>query len=244
MEIKGFLHVTVLKVGKDPIAAHVGLRDKNKVYLGVFAHSPFLAQHSPGKLHVLMLGVKLAEENYSAFDLTPGDDPWKERFATDRENVYMATVHFHARLMNYHLRKQMKATAKYGLRLIGLTPHSTRSIFKKLRTKILPQKCTQEMAGRRGVRLYIFRCKDIEQLSRQRFSMKKNHIPDLSAFQPFGTGQTRKDFLTKCLNRFKDGCHVYTLVESGLLLHSAWLVPQQPEGFFPKVDQTQSYLPR
>ncbi len=43
-------HCTALLVGAEPAALHLGFRNDKDVVLGLIAHSPFLARHSPGKL--------------------------------------------------------------------------------------------------------------------------------------------------------------------------------------------------
>src|SRR5918996_3192136 len=84
MDVPRLIHATVLRVGNHVASAHIGLYNRDSVLLGVLAHSPFLAQHSPGKLHVLMLGVELAKQDIPIFDLTPGGE-YKERFATHHD---------------------------------------------------------------------------------------------------------------------------------------------------------------
>ena len=58
------MHVTVFKAGDRLLGAHIGVRNKDEVMLGVVAHSPFLAEHSPGKLHILQLGLMLHNQGF------------------------------------------------------------------------------------------------------------------------------------------------------------------------------------
>ena len=57
MAQEGLLHVTVMTLGQRLVAAHIGIRNKSEVMLGIVGHSPFLAEHSPGKLHILQLRI-------------------------------------------------------------------------------------------------------------------------------------------------------------------------------------------
>ena len=244
MEIPNLLHATVLMVGKETAAAHIGLRDKDKVYLGVFAHSPFFAQHSPGKLHLLMLGEKLARENYVALDLTPGDDPWKDRFATAYEDVCVTTVYFnYASFVRHRTKMKMKAGAKNGLRLVGLAPHSMRLSFETLMTKLRTIAVQRTKPYGRALRLYTFKREEVSKLPRTKPLMHRNHIQSLLNFLTPGCHHTRKEFLNNCLMRLEEECQVYTHVEHGLLLHYAWMAPRHVETFLPEVSQIDYYLP-
>ena len=77
----------MLSVGGKFAAAHIGAITNDTVHLGVIAHSPLYAEHSVGKLQLLLLARHLAGEGFKTFDLTPGDDPWKERFADAHDDV-------------------------------------------------------------------------------------------------------------------------------------------------------------
>ena len=66
LEIPALLHVTVLKIDDLVVAAHIGLSDGKSCVLGIPAHSPVHAVHSPGKLQLLMLGVELAKQGFDA----------------------------------------------------------------------------------------------------------------------------------------------------------------------------------
>ena len=68
-------HVTVTYLDGRPIAALWGTVSGNTVHLGMLSHSPVLAEHSPGKLHVMQLSDYLFTEGKDALDLTPGGDP-------------------------------------------------------------------------------------------------------------------------------------------------------------------------
>ena len=244
MEVPNILHATVLMVGKEAAAAHIGLRDKDKLYLGVFAHSPFLAQHSPGKIHLLMLGERLARENYTALDLTPGDDPWKDRFATAYEDVCVTTVYFnYVSFVRHRTKMKTKAAAKNGLRLFGLTPTSVRSSLEVLMTKFRALTVQRMQRNDLNLRLYTFKRENISKLPRTKPLMNKNHIQSLLNFLPPGFDRTRKNFLNNCLARLEEGCQVYTYVEQGVLLHYAWMAPRHVETFLPGFSRFSHIIP-
>src|SRR5439155_18570984 len=71
MRIPKFLHVTVMRLNGRLIAAHVGTCNRRQVVLGTVAYSPFFASYSPGKFHMLFLGLKLEADGFEFLDLTP-----------------------------------------------------------------------------------------------------------------------------------------------------------------------------
>ena len=245
MRIPDLLHVTVLKVGKELVAAHLGVQDKEKLYLGVFAHSPFWAKHSPGKLHLLMLGEQLAKQGYSALDMTPGG-PWKERFATAHEDVHVLTVFFNrGQLIKHKIRQNFEASSKLGLRLVGLTPKTARSFLTKLprvRMTNLWVRLLRKVWHKSEFQVYIFKAHNVPKLECPKI-MRKNCLEDLLAFQPPEAWQTRQEFLARSLSYLEKGYHVYTYVEQGCLLHYGWLIEQQEKAFCSEVDQELKYLP-
>lgn len=85
---RGILHATLLKVGSHVAAFHAGLISRDWLHHGVNGQSRDFEEHSPGKIHLLMLGAFLQKENFSMLDLTPGGDAYKEMFATQHDTVF------------------------------------------------------------------------------------------------------------------------------------------------------------
>lgn len=85
---RGILHATLLKVGSHVAAFHAGLISRDWLHYGVNGHSSDFDEQSPGKIHLLMLGAFLHNENFSMLDLTPGGDEYKEMFATQYDTVF------------------------------------------------------------------------------------------------------------------------------------------------------------
>ena len=90
----GLLHVSMLSVGDELISALVGITDGRIYSLAMPMFSPFRADYSPVTLHLLMLIDMLSKEGMQVLDLTPGNDSFKERFATDHDEVRTASVYF------------------------------------------------------------------------------------------------------------------------------------------------------
>ncbi len=102
MEQRGLLHVTVFKSGERLLGAHIGVRNKDEVMLGIVAHSPFLAEHSPGKLHILQLGLMLHNQGFARLDLTPGGDAYKDDRATEYDEAHALTVFLDSKALASH----------------------------------------------------------------------------------------------------------------------------------------------
>jgi CelD/BcsL family acetyltransferase involved in cellulose biosynthesis len=90
---RGLLHVSVLRVGDAVGAAHVGVLGPREVHLAIVCFDPAMADDSPNKLLLLMLGQQLKSEGVASLDLTPGGDAWKDRFANRFDEVHELTLH-------------------------------------------------------------------------------------------------------------------------------------------------------
>ena len=141
---EGVLHVTLLKAGPDVISALFGLCDGKTYSLMMSMFAPEYARYSPIALHHLMLVERLHAEGYSALDLTPGQDSFKERFAGAYDEVQVLSIYFKQReWMKAKLRQQSKAIAKETLSALGITSESAgRNLLRVLaflRLKRLPR---------------------------------------------------------------------------------------------------------
>ncbi len=253
MAIPRVLHVTALRVGEEIASSHIGVYNKDQVLLGTLAHSPFFARHSPGKLHILMLGEELAKEGITAFDLTPGGE-YKDRFATHHDSTHVLTVFFNAtQRFKYKSKRKLIAGAKYGLQLARITPaqaqETVAQVNHKLRlTKVskLPPKlftvARKQLWNTLEMRIYTY---DVEQARRLEVPqlMKRDYLPDLLAYRPSEAWQSRFSvFLRSALTSLEGGSHVYTRVEDGLLVNYAWLIERQEKAHITEVGQD-LYLP-
>ena len=90
---KGLLRATILRVGSAMGSAHLDMINGDDVLNYLTAYAPALSRQSPGSLHTLMLAQQLAEEGVQRYDLSPGGG-YKDRYATDRDEVHRMTVQF------------------------------------------------------------------------------------------------------------------------------------------------------
>lgn len=253
MAIPKVLHVTVLRVGDEIASSHIGVNNKDQVLLGTLAYSPSFARHSPGKLHLLMLGEELAKEGITAFDLTPGGE-YKDRFATHHDSTHVLTVFFNAtQRFKYKTKRKLIAGAKYGLQLARITPAQAQETLAQINhkwklTKVskLPPKlfnvAHKRLSNSMEMRVYSYDLELARNVSVPEV-MKRDHLPDLMAYQPSEAWQPRFSvFLRSALTSLEGGSHVYTRAEDGRLLHYMWLIERVEKSNLTEVGQV-LYLP-
>jgi CelD/BcsL family acetyltransferase involved in cellulose biosynthesis len=202
MEVPGLLHVTVLWAGEELLAAHLGVADSHTVHWGIGSHSPFHARHSPGKLHVLLLARLLADEGIAVLDLTPGGDPWKERFSNEHDTVRELTVHpTAAALTAVRRRRRLRGAAKAAARAVGIDPAAARRTatagVRRLANGV--RAVSAVPLYRRSLPAAVTR-PEPEPLRRDR-------IEDLLAA---ADRAARREALADALRRLEDGAHLYT----------------------------------
>jgi len=235
-DVPGLMHVTALRFGSHLVAAHIGARTNREVQLGLIAHSPFLARHSPGKFHILFLAQMLMQEGYKQLDLTPGGDSYKDRFANAEDEVHTLAVYpSHTRRWKADLLAGSKAKAGDILKKVRVSPSRLRGFAAKLaRTRLrgaagsLVRKTRAWIACRRELRFYSFdagRANEIE----VSVPVRCDSLEDLLLYQPAEAWLPREN--------------VYSLVEDGRLLHFGWLIERQTKSFAAEVHQEHAFPP-
>jgi CelD/BcsL family acetyltransferase involved in cellulose biosynthesis len=122
---EGLLHVTVLKLDAEVISAAFGMADGKTYSLAMPMFSPAHARYSPMALHFLFLVEQLQRDGYLLLDLTPGPDPFKERFGAEFERVSTLSIYFKRReWVKAEVRRQSRAMIKAALSPLGLAPSS------------------------------------------------------------------------------------------------------------------------
>ena len=88
------VHVSGLWLDSRLIAFHLGIKEGKKVYLGTSSYDPSESKFSPGTLLMIRLAESLTDSGYEVFDLTPGTDSYKERFANSKQYLFRPTFYF------------------------------------------------------------------------------------------------------------------------------------------------------
>lgn len=254
LQVPHLLHATVLKIDQQIISAHVGQYNRDEVMLGVFTHSPLFAKHSPSKLHLLMLGMKLAGEGIPVFDLTPGGE-YKDRFATRYDDAYILTVFFNrAQYLRYKAVRNIAEAGKKLIAAANITPEQAKQLAERGRHKLkhikvgtLPAKASRilKKASWHTSEMRIYSMDVAAARNRPRPQlMNRDNLQDLLAFEITEAWQpTMHQFLSGALGNLEAGMHVYTRVEDGRLLHYGWLNEHHRKLFIAEVGQTLYFPP-
>lgn len=224
---RGLLHATILTVGNEVAASHIGLlSDARAVHLGINTYDPALAAHSPGNLLLAMLGVHLAAEEMPMLDLTPGGDGYKEHFATGHDAVSELTIYRDTRrrlrteslLSVIRYAKKRLQSAGYrtadavavidkvkGFRLSGL-----RALLGKWRLGANAQQ--REFRYRRSLR----------PVPGDKLSISKNRVHDALKFDSHGSAITFRAFSDLVMKRLERSNDLYCFVHDDLLRIFCW----------------------
>jgi RimJ/RimL family protein N-acetyltransferase len=235
-------HLTLTCLDGVPIAGFWGAVSDHMLHLAMLIHSPQLAEHSPGKLHLQQLAESLLDTGIDTIDLTPGGDPWKERFANAHDEVYELYLFAQPGQARAHDRRaSLEAALKAGLGHLSLKPAQLRNAMAKLR-RLRPQTLARRIAGwvseRRELRIYRLAVGEVGE-RRHDPRVRANMIDALLGFEPGEPWQTRQGYLSSALARLEAGERAYTIAaEDGRLAHSGWLVPRQLQSRMSEVEQT------
>src|SRR5215470_1548145 len=126
------LHVTAMRVDDELVAAHVGIRSRNTVLVGMPAHSPRSTRHSAGKILFYELALLLEQEGVAALDLTPGGE-YKDRFATHFDEASVLTIIF-SRAGGWRHRQQRRLIDAAKRR--GVSTDAVKEAIRTVRHKV------------------------------------------------------------------------------------------------------------
>ncbi|MFC4872899.1 GNAT family N-acetyltransferase [Negadavirga shengliensis] len=216
---EGLLHVTLFKLDEDILASMVGIYGRNWIHLqGINTHSPQYGKHSPGILHFNLLGKLIKNEGMEAFDLTPGLDPYKERWATAHDTVYTLTL---TNNRKFYLKRFLRKIIHGGLIKIGLRPMKVELWVEKQIYLIKKRSANGQL------RRYWARAKNYPHAfqlpppaAQATFNIKKNNLDDLLNYKDEKTELTRWEFLETTMKSMTEGKTIYTYATEDTLLAS------------------------
>lgn len=239
------LHVTVMTLDDQPISMHVGIQSKDAVHLAIIAHSPMLARYSPGKIHLLLLASRLIEEGTPCLDLTPGGDPWKERYASEHDSVQTLTIY-----SSNSIKRADRVTSsaldgiRSTLRAFGISPLTARrQVMKLARPNVhaIKTKIAGSLWTDKEYRIYVSESPREPDAEEGLNHVQRNCIQHLLLFEPAEPWQSRQRFMQEALNRLEQGEHVYTIADDNVLQHYGWFIELQEEAYFSEVEQRYRY---
>lgn len=240
------LHITILTSGEKLISAHIGFKGrlKDEVHLAIIANSPFLANHSPGKIHIMMLSRMLAEQEVGLFDLTPGGDRWKERFANEHDDVAELMVFASsADKAAFEHKQQQLSKGKALLAKVGMTPDDARSMVAKLRS-LTPATVLNQvkklLPNTRELRVYRMEKARFAEFSGDK-TINRNRIEDVLSFKQTEKWLDKQHFTDDAQSRFEKGELLFTHNSDDRLSHYGWLILNQKQGVFSEVGHAFDY---
>ena len=131
--VPGLQHTTVLELDENPIAMHIGIegRPGGAFSLAGITHDITYSKYSPGSLLLAELIPLLCDEGYSLFDLTPGDDAYKERWSERSETVYELRLYPSLASRGFELASRPGPSALRKLRNLTAQARQTASTMRK-----------------------------------------------------------------------------------------------------------------
>jgi CelD/BcsL family acetyltransferase involved in cellulose biosynthesis len=236
MDVPGLLHATALTAGDVLASAQLNFRESRYVHLSLIMHNPLVSMYSPGKYHLLLLARMLMGEGYEYMDLTPGGDPFKQRFANDYEEVHSLGVFAGApRRALAAVHGFAEDSAKRALRRLNVAPVQVRMFCERAarcRLTDLPRllrAAASPIFSRSETRVYR-RALQRNAIAPGAPQVRRDSIEDLLGYSPPHGWPTRQQFLADAERRFGDWQHSYTVSENGRLLHWAWVQEEPIDG--------------
>jgi CelD/BcsL family acetyltransferase involved in cellulose biosynthesis len=232
LDCPGLVHASALTVGGELAASHIGFFSKSELSLGFIAHSPFLAEHSPGKLLLLFLASRLAELGVARFDLTPGGK-YKERFHNAHDDAYVVRVFARRRdYIRFWCLRWMLTAAKRVFTLAGIDTAALSTVSNGKAVVFPLAKVVRGLlrSARRAIRFrrepLVYTLERDPKLlhSCAGCGINRNRVSDLTLYRPGSScDRTLQEFLSDAVAPLSRGDQVYTAVISGELAYCGWL---------------------
>lgn len=225
-----------LTVVTDPVAFHWSLVDRRRA---MYCMGPFdlrwLAA-SPGKLMADLVAEALRERGVECLDHTPGGDEYKEEAASRHEVVHRLELFPSRRHAWVHgAQTAARDAIKRGARAVGVSPARLRTLQDLVTDAARSPVPTVRVAlrawrrwpwSRRVVITYRLTREAWERAapgSKPDPLFRKDMLEDFLLYPGSRRGLSRQELMQSAIEGLRRGCHCYTVVEDGVLVHSAWL---------------------
>ncbi len=249
LDTPGLAHVSVLRAGTTLVAAHLSVIDPRAIPLGIVTHAPAQAACSPGKLLLLLLGRQLGEQGYRWFDLTPGGDAYKERFASDVDEVWSVDVWFDSAAARAATRRRQRRLAVRGavqrlLRLGGTRTARLETIVRRLVEQQREQRARHRLISRvimlcttaiRQLSEWLWHEREIrshrstvphETAPATDVPFRLDALDDVLQYRPVApSDRPRRTFLRDALASLERGAVPVTWLANGTLYYCGWMEP-------------------
>ncbi|WP_186756792.1 GNAT family N-acetyltransferase [Echinicola salinicaeni] len=224
------LHVSVLKLNDEITASIISMTDKNWVHMaGLISHSPFHSKYSPGLVQLYMLGRKFYFEHIEVFDLTPGNDPYKDRLATHHDLAYELVI---TKNKSFKCKRAARKSFFDGLYNYGILPQKFKLQFEKT-VYLIKNKYQYFLfswiwslikGSFSSSKPKQIKVTTVQSINKVPTPFRINHLGDLLNYKQQKSTLTRWEFLEDALKRFENGQISYSISKDQELQFCAWVI--------------------
>ncbi len=210
------VHFTVLWQGDEFLACNFGFCTDDTVIIGLFTYNPVQGAHSPGNVFIIELIDFITQEGFKTLDLSPGGDPYKERFSNSHITLTKPVFCFNkvAKAKNDAITfVKNKVKEKYSYRDIVAFKSNLKKKVAELRKKSNNE---YEL-----LKLNALDTRDIDGNSDLEIACQK--FEDLLLYQEADGYKKRSEVVFAALKNFERGDFLYTLKRDNELLFSTWV---------------------
>ena len=214
------------------LSFNMGVMSDNYFKGRITSFDPSEYRNSPGTLLFIRLSEYLTEQGFEIFDLSPGSNSYKDRFADTSVKLYKPTIHFSNITYQKTLLKQqlVKGSRKLLIDKFGINIKNTRKWQTNLAE--LPQKINKIRKSK--IRLNIakgipsFNQPKLIHLERSNLTpanakqVKIQEYEDLLKYSGTHPFLTRRGLLIDAMKKFANGDILYSVADDEKLLWYVW----------------------
>lgn len=225
------VHFSVLWQGDDLLASNFGFCSDTTVMMGLFAYNPVQGARSPGNIFLIMLTEYIAKEGFQYLDLTPGGDPYKERFCNNHITL-TKPIFFFSHWTKYknnaliYIKNKIKE--KYSYRDIMKLKTS---LEQKLKGIVLNQ---YKNSGDDKSKLFLY-APNKDKFHNLELGFQK--FDDLLIYKNDQNHKKITEVVFDALKNFERDDHLYTLVQDGELIAYAWVSTSKRKHAVDKINE-------
>ncbi|MEM6804513.1 MAG: GNAT family N-acetyltransferase [Bacteroidota bacterium] len=230
-------HFSVLYLDDKPLAFNHALIEGEELCLASTSYNPAESRNSPGKLHLLELAKLCEEEAIWSFDLTPGQDVYKSRFANSSRLVHKVNFYFSFQSkLKAVIANQAKEFIQQIFDRLNLDISSLKYSFNDHSLKVKRmlnlgllnslRELGESIYKRKFYRLSKVRNKALDNIVSHlgpHWELSENNFHDLLSYHEPAGYISRKDLFMECLEKFGKGDKLFCLKKTGELCALAWL---------------------
>ena len=222
------IHFTALMLNDTPIAFHFGECDHETVYLSLISHDPTYGKNSPGQILMLKLIELLQKEGYKYFDLTPGGDDYKYKYANHFNRINFVTIYFDKwPKIRHDIKDLTKHFFKRTLLKLNLDPTE----IAKSVSNILSFDVLKESWRSLHTKTAVYKFTRIENINtfKNASEINMNNYEDLLLGVKANNWKTNVPLFSNAQRNFNQGNFLYTKLQGQKLIYSCWMITKLPK---------------